>query len=122
MLQLRGIYRNGSVQLLEPMPNEREREVLVTLLPTSDKSESDYKQRLRIEQESFHKLHPSLVQTHLGKYVAIYQGEVVDEGDDSATVYARIRQKYGSQAILISKVEKAPVRKAKILSPRIVKR
>jgi hypothetical protein len=59
---------------------------------------------LEAENEAFTQLHPQLVNTYLGEYVAIHNGEVVDHDSDARSLHIRIRRKYGKAPVLIREV------------------
>lgn len=63
-------------------------------------------QKIRSEQEAFVKLHPNLVNTNFGEYVAIHNGALVDHDEDHRTLHLRIRQKYGRMPVLLRQVTK----------------
>ncbi|MBX3060897.1 MAG: hypothetical protein KF770_30920 [Anaerolineae bacterium] len=64
----------------------------------------DREQMLR-EIEAFKLMHRQLVQEHLGQYVAIFQGKLVDHDSDPVALLQRIKQKYPDQVVLRRKVE-----------------
>jgi hypothetical protein len=60
------------------------------------------------EVEAYHTLHPLLVKTWLGHYVAIYQGQLVDHDPDEAALLERKRRAYPGQVVLVRRVEAEP--------------
>jgi len=70
------------------------------------------------EMETYRTMHVELKQRFLGKYVAIHNGELVDHDADRRALSRRVRQKYGSVAVLITPVEEKPEREFLMLSPR----
>lgn len=64
-------------------------------------------QRKKIEAEVrvYESMHAELVRTHLGRYVALHRGKLVDFDEDFQTIHQRIRQRYGHEAVLIRRVE-----------------
>ena len=44
MLSVKGIYENGQVRLLEPIPSEKRAKVIVTVLEESDHEEREEKE------------------------------------------------------------------------------
>lgn len=70
------------------------------------------------EIEAFRALHPQLVKQYMGKYVAIYQGAVVDDDHDPVALLKRINQKYPDKVVLRRKVEKDPDPVLYFRSPR----
>lgn len=57
------------------------------------------------EIAAYQRLLPQLVQTHLGKTVAIFQGEMIDFDEDPVALLQRIRAKFPSEVVLRRKVE-----------------
>ncbi len=57
-------------------------------------------------------MHGGLVQHHLGQYVAIADGKLVDHDADPVTLLQRVRSGYPTQVVLRQKVEPARLRRA----------
>ena len=70
------------------------------------------------EMEAYRTSHGELKQRFLGEYVAIHHGELVDHDADRRALSRRVRQKYGSAAVLIAPVEEEPEREFLMRSPR----
>lgn len=51
------------------------------------------------------RLHPQLVETYLGRFVAIHQGKLVDHDPDPVALLRRVRSQYPGQVVLRRKVE-----------------
>jgi hypothetical protein len=47
-------------------------------------------------------------QGYAGQFVAVYQNAVVDHDPDRLTLYQRVRERYGQQAVLIIPAEGPP--------------
>ena len=64
-------------------------------------------QRHKIDREivAFEQLHPQLWRTMPGQWVAVNNGKVVDQDQDRATLYQRIRATFGRTAVLIRQVK-----------------
>lgn len=60
---------------------------------------------MRREIAAYQQLHPQLMKTHLGKTVAIFQGEMVDFDADPVALLQRIRVKFPNEVVLRRKVE-----------------
>ena len=45
------------------------------------------------EKDAFIAMHPQLVQTYLGEYVAIHQGKLIDHDKDDVELIERMRSK-----------------------------
>jgi hypothetical protein len=56
------------------------------------------------EYDAFRRLLPELLATHLGKYVAIHDGKVIDTGDDKLTLALRVLSKVGNVDIHVGLV------------------
>jgi len=54
------------------------------------------------------KLHVRLKKSHLGQFVAIHQGKLVDADTDCGKLFLRIEARYGDLAILIRQVQATP--------------
>ena len=68
------------------------------------------------EMEAYRAMHAKLKQRFLGKYVAIHDNELVGHDTDRHALSRRVRQKYGSTAMLITPVEEKPEREFLMLS------
>ncbi len=56
------------------------------------------------EKAAYQALHETLRVEHEGKFVAIYQGKLVDQDEDQTTLLLRIRLHYPEQVVLITQV------------------
>jgi predicted transcriptional regulator len=61
--------------------------------------------RLQQEIEAYRAMHAELVKKHLDKWVAVYEGKIVDHDADGSTLHHRMREKYGHAAVLIRQVQ-----------------
>ncbi len=77
-------------------------------------------QALDREKEAYIKLHPQLKQSHLGQYVAIYRGELIDQDTDFGTLVERVRSRLPRQIVLITEVGDEAVRTYTRRSPRFL--
>jgi len=69
--------------------------------------------------EAFHALHPTLVETYLGQFVAIHEGQLVDHDSDPISLLQRVRARYPNRVVLRRKVESVPERELRINHPQI---
>ena len=76
-------------------------------------------EKIKAEAEAFRKMHAALVGQHLGQYVAIHQGQLVDHDADFQALHHRIRQQFGRQSILLRQVTTEPERVLTVRSPRL---
>ena len=70
------------------------------------------------EREAFERLLPELRKTHLGKVVAIHEGQVVETGDDVPTVALRAYERCGYVPMYVGMIYPGPPPIARIPSPR----
>ncbi len=61
---------------------------------------------MKREIAAYKAMHPELVKNYLSRYVAIYQGELVDYDIDPVALHQRIAIKYPEQIVLSRKVQK----------------
>ena len=77
------------------------------------------REAIRQETAVFRAMHSQLLQTHIGEYVAIFQGKMIDSDFDQLLLYQRIFKKYANKPILIKKVTASPDEVYTFRSPRI---
>jgi hypothetical protein len=75
-------------------------------------------EKIRQEQAAYERMHPSLVKTHFGKWVAVHEGQLVDSDADDVALHRRVLVGYPDVAVLITRVESSPVREIWLRSPR----
>jgi len=56
----------------------------------------------------FERLKPELLRTHRGQWVAIYQGEVVEAGQDRSNVLDKVYDCFGYVPVYVQQVEEQP--------------
>ncbi|MDE0142588.1 MAG: hypothetical protein OXI80_02760 [Caldilineaceae bacterium] len=69
--------------------------------------------------ETYRELHAELVMTHLGQFVAICDGRLIDHDPDPVSLLQRVRTKYPEKVVLRRKVESVPEHQLQIRHPRI---
>lgn len=74
------------------------------------------------ERAAFLKLLPSLLTTQRGKYVAVYEGQVVDSGDDEIALALRAYDQIGYVPIFVGLVTDDPRPVMRMPSPRLYRR
>lgn len=74
--------------------------------------------RLMAETEAWYRLPVEARNQYQGKFVAVYQGQVVDSDPDRLTLYQRVRQRFGRQTILITEGGAQPIPVYRVRSPR----
>jgi len=73
--------------------------------------------KIRREQDAYEKMHADLVRTHFGKWVAIHEGALVDVDDELAPLHRRVRARYGDEAVLLTQVEREPIKTLRLQTP-----
>ena len=68
----------------------------------------EHQARIRDEIQAFIKMHPQLKSSYRGEWVAIYQQQLVDHDIDTASLYRRVRARYGNAPVLLREVEAEP--------------
>lgn len=61
------------------------------------------------EEAAYVKFHPTLTLTHLGRYVAIYQGKLIDDDDEFGTLVERVRSQLPNQVVWMTQVKEEPL-------------
>ena len=77
-------------------------------------------QGIRAEAEQFRAQHAALLAAYAGQYVAMRQGEVIDHDHDGATLYRRVRARFGDEPVLVAPVNASPTPTYHLRSPRFV--
>ena len=72
------------------------------------------------EIEAFNRLHPTLEKEHLGKFVAIFQEELIDVDSDKDALFSRIQSQYPEKVVLQRQVLREPNPKLNMRSPKII--
>ncbi|MCB9431032.1 MAG: hypothetical protein H6668_03525 [Ardenticatenaceae bacterium] len=71
------------------------------------------------EVAAYKGLHPQLIKSHLGQYVAITNGQLVDSDPDPIALLKRVRQNFPNQVVLRRKVETKDTPEIRVNHPRI---
>lgn len=77
------------------------------------------REKIRLEAAAYRSFHSQLLPDYLEQYVAIHRGRVVDSDVSFETLHARVRERFGNQAVLIRRVETEPERELTFRSPRM---
>lgn len=72
------------------------------------------------EVEAYKAMHSRLIETYLGKYVAVFNGKVIDHDKDVVALSLRINEKLPDEVVLIRRVELASERILNMRSPRFL--
>lgn len=73
--------------------------------PSTPGSAPGWDEAIEREIAAYHRLHAALWQTYPEQYVAFYQQQFVDHDPLFELLYARIRQKYPGEIVLIRQVQ-----------------
>jgi len=74
--------------------------------------------RIKMEAETYHSMHANLVKQYLNQYVAIYNRQLVDHGENFQQLHTRIRQRFGRQPVLLRRKEIGSEHELLFRSPR----
>ena len=74
------------------------------------------------EVAAYKGMHFHLVKTYLGKFVAVYQGQLIDHDEDVVTLSQRINENFPDEIVLIRHVEPVAGRILNMRSPRFLSR
>ena len=61
------------------------------------------------DRRTFQRLLPKLLRQYRGRYVAVYNGRIVDQDKSDESLVARMFQKFGDADFYIGHVEKTPI-------------
>lgn len=75
-------------------------------------------QKIREESARFRSQHSALQMAYPGEYVAMRNGAVLDHGADVKQLYARIRERFGDEPVLVAPVTDSPTPVYQMRSPR----
>jgi hypothetical protein len=67
-----------------------------------------FEQMVDAEQATFQSKHSELAAKYLGKYIAMYQGEVIDSDTDERALYIRVYRRHPNAVIGIFPVRESP--------------
>ena len=71
------------------------------------------------EKAAYIQLHPQLKQTHMGQYVAIYQGQLIDSDTDYGTLFEHIDDQFPDTFVWLTQVKEEPIDTLEFRSPHI---
>ncbi len=63
--------------------------------------QAEAEQKMAVEIEAFQTLHPDLLTQYPDHFVAIYQGQLVDQDTDQLALLLRIEAQYPNEVVLI---------------------
>ena len=76
--------------------------------------------KIHEEAERYRAQHAQLRLQYADKVIAMHDGDVVDSGEDLPEVYRRIRERFGDEPVLITRVGVEAIETYTIRSPRLV--
>jgi predicted metal-dependent hydrolase len=79
-------------------------------------------QKLKAEAQAFERMHPQWVRQHLGQFVAIHEGQIVDSDVDFETLFLRLQKRFADVPVLIRPVSTKPALELRAPSPRLEQR
>ncbi len=114
-----GLDEKTSIQL-EQMARVRSVEA-VTLARDAIRTFLRDESRRIIDQEAkaYRRLHPELLRSMPGQFVAVHNGQVVDHDSDQMAVFRRVEEAFGGQPVLIRQVRPEIDQTIEIMSPRL---
>lgn len=77
------------------------------------------REKLVRENTAYERMHATFLPDLLGQWVAIHDGQVVDQDADASTLHARVRAQCGRTPVLIRQVEEHPAREIRRRTPSI---
>ena len=80
----------------------------------------EYNQAMIAEEEAYQALHPYLLEKFRDKWVAVFEGKLVDHDDDSVALYQRMRQKYPGKFVLMTPVRTEAVESYQVITGWLV--
>lgn len=76
------------------------------------------REQIQTESQRFQEQHAALLARYAGRYIAMRDGQVVDDDEDFHALHQRIRAQYGEQPILIAPVTDEPMQTLNVLGTR----
>jgi hypothetical protein len=76
--------------------------------------------RIVAETDAWYQLSAPERNSYAGKYVAVYEGQVIDSDSDRLALYQRIRERLGHEPVLITEGGDQPIPVYRVRSPRQV--
>ena len=93
----------------------------VVLEQKSGGAQSDADAKFACERQAFWAMHAQLVSIYEGKYVAVLNGQVVDNDVDEGALVQRVYQKFGYQPVYVQWVTSGALPVYRLMSPQVVR-
>ena len=71
------------------------------------------------EQQAYEAQHAQLLADYVGQYIALRQGQVVDQDPDRSALGRRVRARYADEPVLITRVGAEPRQTIVVRGPRL---
>lgn len=78
-------------------------------------------QQISLEQRAYEHQHHEILERYDGRYIAMRQGQIVDNDTDKTALARRVRRQYGNESVLIKLVQSDLMEIYHIRSPRLAK-
>lgn len=76
--------------------------------------------QMQKEVEAYKKLHPELVKSYLGQYVAIFDGQLIDFDSNPETLFMRVNESHPNKIVLQRRVQEEAETTIHFRSPKIL--
>lgn len=93
-------------------------DVVASAFVPNTPAENPARDKMLQEIEAYKKMHPRLVKKHLGQFVAIHNGKLVDHDPDKEALFLRVKEKFPNQIVLQRQVLENPDPVLHFRSPR----
>jgi hypothetical protein len=86
---------------------------------TLKNSSNPFANEMAREEAAYRAMHAELLAQYAGRYVAIYQGQLVDYDENGAALYLRVRKQYPDEFVLITPVQSEDREIYHVYSPQL---
>lgn len=76
--------------------------------------------KMLAEVAAYHAMHAQLIESHLGQYVAIFQGELVDADSDKEALFERVLTRFPNEVVMQRQVQQEAEPDLIFRSPRFI--
>ncbi len=118
------IYRQIAKQAKKDRKNVSDivKDVVANTFSQQKFSLNPTREKMLQEVAAYKSMHASLVKTHLGQFVAIYKGQLIDHDSDKNALFFRVKEKFPTQVVLQRQVMEDPDPILHFRSPRFVQK
>lgn len=96
-------------------------EAAITLAEVALDSTGNDETTMAQEVAAYQAMHTDLMAQHVGKYVAIHQGQLIDYDEDELALLGRLNAHYPREVVLMKRVRQLPEPELRFRSPRFVR-